>query len=387
MTEKLYYTDSYISNFNAELIGIKTINNKTALILDKTAFFPEGGGQSADSGFIGNAFIYDVFEKDGTVYHLTESEEELPPVGSDVPCRIDFEKRFARMQAHSGEHIVSGIAHSLYGAENVGFHMDDTLMTVDFSLPLTKEQLRIIEEKSNQCIYKNYRINTFIISAEKATEYNYRSKIEFTGDVRLVEISNTDLCACCAPHVKSTGEIGIIKILSSVSHRGGVRVTLVCGQTAFDDYCRKHNSTMSISAQLCAKHEETAEAVAQLIDANTNMKYNFSVRQKNLLEIIARSITPGNMIFEFYDNLTMDDIREICNFAKEKSEKLCIILSGNDESGYTYCISSDLPELASVVKQFNTACNGSGGGRGNMLQGKTKASKELIYNFFTELKV
>lgn len=386
MTEKLYYADSYIDNFSAELVGIEAINNKTALILNKTAFFPEGGGQSADTGFIGNAFIYDVFEKDGIIYHLTESDD-LPSVGSDVPCRIDFQKRFARMQAHSGEHIVSGIAHSLYAAVNVGFHMDDTLMTVDFSIPLTKEQLCIIEEKANECIYKNEKIKTFIASPEKAAEYNYRSKLEFTDDVRLVEIENTDLCACCAPHVNSTGEIGLIKILSSVSHRGGVRITLICGKTAFEDYCRKYNATISISAQLCAKHDETAEAVARLIEANTSMKYNFSVRQKNLLEIVARAITPGKIICEFYDNLTMDDIREICNFAKEKAEKMCIILSGNDENGYAYCISSDIPELASVVKQFNTACNGSGGGRGNMLQGKSKASAELIYNFFTELKV
>ncbi len=386
MTEKLYYYDSYISEFHASVVGIETINNKTALILDKTAFFPEGGGQSADTGYIGDAFIYDVCEMDGIIYHLTKAPE-LPSVGADAYCRIDAEKRFAKMQAHSGEHIVSGIAHSLFGADNVGFHMDDTLMTVDFNILLTKEQLNIIEEKANECVYRNEIINTFIISAEKASEYDYRSKLEFTDDVRLVEIENTDLCACCAPHVKSTGEIGIIKILTSVSHRGGVRITLICGITAFQDYVRKHNSTMSISALLCAKHDKTAEAVAKLVELNTNIKYDFSVRQKNLLEIIATAINPGDIICEFYDKLTMDDIREICNIAKEKCGKLCIILTGNDENGYAYCIYSESNDLMSIVKMFNNSCNGSGGGRGNMIQGKVTAAKELIINFFTELKV
>lgn len=386
MTEKLYYTDSYIAEFTATVLRIERINNTSAIILDKSAFFPEGGGQASDSGYIGDAFIYDVYEKEGIIYHLTESEK-IPELSSVVTCKIDFDKRFSRMQSHSGEHIVSGIAHSLFGATNVGFHMDDTLMTVDFDLPLTKEQLCVIEEKANECVYKNYKINTFILPADKAAEHDYRSKLEFTGDVRLVEIESTDLCACCAPHVNRTGEIGIIKILSSVSHRGGVRLTLICGKTAYNDYSDKHNATMSISAQLCAKHNETSEAVAKLIEANSSAKYEFSVYRKNLLKIIADAITPAETICCFYDNLTMDDIREICNFAKEKSKTLCAILSGNDDKGYSYCIFSESPELPSIVKQLNTVCFGSGGGRGNMLQGRVKANKVSITEFFTELKV
>ena len=329
MTEKIYYDDSSLSEFYATVLGVEnTDNNTAAIILNATAFFPEGGGQSADTGYIGNAFVFDVAEKDGIIYHFTK-DKDLPEVGAIIPCRIDAGKRFSRMQAHSGEHIVSGIAHSMYGAENVGFHMDDTVMTVDFNIPLSDEQLRVIEMKANDCIYQNVNINTFILSAEKAAEYAYRSKLEFTGDVRLVEIENTDLCACCAPHVMTTGEIGIIKILSAVSHRGGVRITLLAGKTAFEDYIKKHNATMSISSLLCSKHHETAQAVERLVETNSSIKYDFSVRQKNLLEIIA----------------------------------------------------------ADIVKLFNGACQGSGGGRGNMIQGKVKAGKEQILNFFTELKV
>lgn len=386
MTEKLYYNDSYISDFYANIVAVENIDNCRALILDKTAFFPEGGGQSADTGYIGEAFIYDVQEKDGIIYHLTKSTD-LPSVNTAAHCVLDAEKRFSKMQSHSGEHIVSGIAHSCFDAENVGFHMDGTLMTVDFDKPLSKEQLNIIEEKANACIYRNEKINTFILTAEEAAKYSYRSKLDFTGEVRLVEIENTDLCACCAPHVKSTGEIGIIKILSSASHRGGVRITLICGKTAFNDYSEKHNSTMNISAQLCSKHDKTAEAVAKLIETNSSLKYEFSARQKILLEIIASAIKPDNIICEFYNKLTMEDIREICNSAKYKCGIICIILSGNDENGYTYCIYSESEKLMSVMEAFKNTFGASGGGRGNMLQGKVKAEKSQIMNFFTELKV
>ena len=197
MTEKLYYSESFITEFCATIVGIESVNNKTAIILDKTAFFPEGGGQPADTGYIENIFIHDVIERNGKIYHFTDKDVTLSQ-GSPVFCKINADKRFMRMQAHSGEHIVSGIAHKLFGAENVGFHMDDTLMTVDFNIPFTKEQLQIIEEKANECIYKNERINTFIVTAEQAQNYEYRSKLEFTDEIRLVEIENTDLCACCA---------------------------------------------------------------------------------------------------------------------------------------------------------------------------------------------
>ena len=158
MTEQIYYDDSYLSEFYATVLGVEnTDNNTAAIILNATAFFPEGGGQSADTGYIGNAFVFDVAEKDGIIYHFTK-DKDLPEVGAIIPCRIDAGKRFLRMQAHSGEHIVSGIAHSMYGAENVGFHMDDTVMTVDFNIPLSDEQLRVIEMKANDCIYQNVNI-------------------------------------------------------------------------------------------------------------------------------------------------------------------------------------------------------------------------------------
>ncbi len=386
MTEKLYYSDSKLFEFSARIIATEAYGKSYAVILDKTAFFPEGGGQQSDTGYIENYPVVDVQEVNGSILHILKCDC-LPSLGEEVFCRIDAEKRFYRMQSHSGEHIVSGIAHSLYGAENVGFHMDDTLMTVDFDIPLTKEQLIVIEEKANECVYRNLPVKAFIVSTEEAAQFSYRSKLEFTDDVRLVEIENIDLCACCAPHVSYTGEIGIIKILTCVSHRGGVRITLICGKTALDDYIMKHNSTMDIASQLCSKHNETASAVKKLTESNSSQKYGFSVKQKILLEIIADRIRDDSIIVEFFNNLSMDDLRELCNFTKNKCSLMCIMLSGDDNNGYSYCAFSESQHLSSIIKCFNEECNGSGGGRGNMLQGKAKAERALIEKFFAELEI
>ena len=385
MTEKLYYTDSYLFEFEAQVLKISKQEKFTIIELDKTAFFPEGGGQQADTGYIGNCSIYDTLIFDDIIYHYTK---DTPDFGENtsVFCRIDGKKRFSRMQAHSGEHIVSGIANSLYGANNVGFHMDDTLMTVDFDIPLSDEQIATIEKQANECVYKNLKITSEIKSPEEAEKTSYRSKLEFTGDVRLVEIDTVDICACCAPHVNLTGEIGLIKILTSVSHRGGVRLTVLCGSSAFDDYVKKHNSTLSIAASLCAKHYETDSAVRRLIDANAEQKYKTSENIKQLLKIIADTVEPDTAIVRFFELPDAAYLRELTNEIRGKSEIFTMLFSGNDEKGYSYCIYSEKLDLTSFIKDFNKTLDGNGGGRGVMLQGRTKATKEQINNYITNLR-
>lgn len=386
MTEKLYYTDGFIFDFEAKVVKIVNTDSYCAVILDKTAFFPLGGGQMPDTGYIGDNYVYDVQEVDGEIYHYIKIFSDLH---SDevVFCRVDKSKRFARMQAHSGEHIVSGIVHSMFNADNVGFHMDDTLMTVDFNKYLSKEELAEVEMKANECVYADVPIKTYIVSASEGDDIDYRSKLEFNGDVRLVEIEGTDVCACCAPHVRSTGQVGLIKILSSVSHRGGVRITLVCGITAYEDYFMKHNATVNISTALCAKHNETDSAVYRLIEANKELEYSLLQNKRKYLKMIADDIEAMDVLFRIYSELNMDELRELCNLTKSKCKMLSAFFSGNDESGYSYCIYSEMLDLSLLVKDFNKALNGSGGGRGELVQGKIKCSAQVIYNFLKTLRV
>ena len=386
MTEKLYNKDAYVSEFTAEILEIVSIDNRKAIVLDKTAFFPEGGGQASDEGFVENTFISHVLEIDGVVYHFGDVNERY--VGEKVNCRIDFDLRFKRMQSHSGEHIVSGLVFSEYGFDNVGFHMDNCLMTVDFSGVLTKEMLKRIEEKANDCIYKNVKINAEIVEPDKLKTLQYRSKLDLTENVRIVTIDGYDMCACCAPHVKSSGEIGIVKILSSISHRGGTRITMICGKTAYDDYSEKFSQVLSVSNLLAAKQNEVSDAVNALALQNKELKCEIlALKAKyNRLIIEQAPEADGNSVV-FCDDLDMDSLRDIAIGCSGKCKGVSLALSGCDDKGYAYALISNNKDVSSFSKELNTALSGRGGGRGNIIQGRFSADRKTIEQFFRNFSV
>lgn len=384
MTEKLYYQNSHLYEFNATVIKTVEKNGKTCVVLDKTAFFPGGGGQPCDEGTIGDVKVESVFEENGEIYHILASSPFS--VGDELTCKLDAQLRFARMQAHSGEHIVSGIAHKLYGVENVGFHMDNLVMTVDFDKLLTKEELSQVERQANMCVYSNVPIHSQVFSVDEAQKISYRSKLDFTDDVRIVEIEGVDRCACCAVHVDFTGEIGLIKILSSASHRGGVRLTLICGIEAYFDYADKYRQTLNIASMLCAKHGETDIAVKRLLDTEKELNGKIVVEKSRFLDFVANSVTESEVVCEFFDSLEMSELRELTLKLKDKCKIAVILLSGN-ENGYSYCIYSEKPYLSQIVKEFNAAFSGSGGGRPPLAQGKCKGSKDTVVEFAEKLRL
>lgn len=386
MTEKLYYKNSHLYEFNAVVTDIVAEKDNSLIVLDKTAFFPEGGGQPCDVGTINGTDVLYVYEKDDCIFHQIKGKADFN-VGDSVNCKLNKELRFARMQAHSGEHIVSGIAHSLFGVDNVGFHMDDLIMSVDFNKPLSKEDIELIENEANNCVYRNLKVNARIYEKNELDNLSFRSKLDFPGPARIVEIVGVDMCACCAPHVDLTGEIGIIKILGSVSHRGGVRITMICGIAALKDYQSKHKQTLNIAAALCAKHNETDIAVDRIIDNNRELKYKINNEKMRYLKYIAAGISSKPVICELFDDLSMDELRELANLLKESSDYAVILLSGSDDIGYSYCILSEKLDLTSFVKDFNKSLNGTGGGKGSIVQGKVKTDKYSVKKYIDELKV
>ena len=377
-TLRLYYQDAYINEFAATVLSCASVKNGYAVILDKTAFFPEGGGQKGDVGLINGLFVSDVQEVDGEIYHYT-SEPLIE--GSSVSCSIDWDKRFLRMQNHSGEHIVSGIVHSLFGYDNVGFHMEEGSVTVDFNGELTREQLDLVENKANEAVYANYKINSFFPSVEELGSYDYRSKLELTENVRLVEIENIDLCACCAPHVGHTGEIGIIKILDFMRHRGGVRLIMKSGADALVDYREKYRNVYEISGLLSAKQESVAEYVKRLMDETDSLKRQFYQFRLSVAQRDKESLKYTNDIsYLITDGYDADMMREVANHGAEKA-KLSIVFSGNDENGYSYIACGLKCDMKIVAKNINAALNGRGGGRDTMIQGKVSAVKDDILKF------
>ncbi len=379
-TEKLYYNNSYITDFRATVISCEKSGDLYKIVLDKTAFFPESGGQKADCGYIGDSFVSYAFEEDNVVYHIANKSVD---VSSSYDCRINWKLRFNRMQQHSGEHVVSGIVHSLFGYDNVGFHMEDDYVTVDFSGELTRKKLDLVEDKANEAIYKNYAINCFFPDEDKLNEYDYRSKLELTENVRLVEIENTDLCACCAPHLNSTGEIGIIKILDFMRHRGGVRIIIKSGFDALSDYRQKYKSVYEISGLLSAKQEEISSSVERIINELDSVKREFYAFRQSVACNSRDNLTFVNDVaFLITDGFDADMMREVCNFGADKS-KLCIVYSGDDENGYSYIACSRSGDMKAFAQSHNKALNGRGGGRDTMIQGKITAKKEKIIEYIT----
>lgn len=382
ITEKLFYKDSYIKEFEAKVVSCQVIDGKNAVVLDKTAFFPEGGGQRADTGFIGDVPVLDVQETSGEIFHYVN---EPLDAGKLYNCKIDWKTRFIRMQEHTGEHIVSGIVHSTFGYDNVGFHMEDDYVTVDFSGELTREQLDEVEDRANYAVYANYPVKCYFPDEGALKDLDYRSKLDLIEGVRLVDIENTDLCACCAPHVNRTGEVGVIKILDFMRHRGGVRIFMKSGFDALKDYREKYKSVYDVSGLLSAKQGEIASAVGRVLADKDNLHREFFAFKQAVADN-----TKSNVVFTdkcaycIVNGFDADMMRQLANFGADKSE-LALIFSGDDNNGYSYIACSLTLDMKAVAQNINNALDGRGGGRDTMIQGKVAATKEQIECFINNL--
>lgn len=377
MTEKLYDKDSFIKEFTATVLECEQYHDKWSVLLDKTAFFPEGGGQPSDIGFLDDARVYDVQINEGVIYHYT-TKRFLK--GQTVTGRIDFERRFDFMQQHSAEHIVSGIAHSLYGCENVGFHLSEDIVTLDFDKFLTEDKLLQIEELANRRVYENAVFNCYYPEAETLKTLNYRSKKELEGAVRIVEIENTDVCACCAPHVKNAGQIGIIKLLDSEKLRGGIRIELKAGNRALADYNEKYSNIRKISSALAVAQKDTAVGVGRLLKTIGEQKAEITELKLEKIKNFAVSFKPKSRITAiFEDNLTVRDLQVFADSLHKTHGGIRGVFS-KTENGFAFAICGD--GLDEFFESFKSAFAVKGGGRNGMVQGTVVAEKQEIEEFF-----
>ena len=379
-TIKLYDADSHLYDFDASVISCEKTDKGFAIVLDKTAFFPEGGGQPADEGTLNGIAVTDVQIKDGVITHTTA--EEIP-AGSAIKGAVDSEIRFRRMQNHSGEHIVSGLIHKLFGYNNVGFHMGSEDVTLDLDGVLTREDLDKIEMLANRAVYENVNVRAEYPSPEILKDLDYRSKLDLTENVRIVTIEGYDVCACCAPHVNKTGEIGIIKLLDFLKYKGGVRIHMLCGFDALEDYNRRYKNVAAISAKLSAKQAEVYEAVERLSAELSAEKQAAGELKRQLvaMKIAALEPTDGNMVLVEKD-MDMLNLRNLVNEAVQLCGGICAAFSGSDENGYNYIIASKNVPLRAEAKAINAALNGRGGGKDEMIQGSAKASEAEIRAYF-----
>lgn len=363
-TEKLYYKDSYINAFEATVTKV----GDGFVALDATAFFPTAGGQMCDDGYLDECYVSSVKEKDGEILHYTDGSFT---VGQKVTGRINFDERIRKMRNHSAEHIVSGIVNKLYGYENVGFHLSD-VVTIDFSGELSSEQITCVEKMANEKVMENVPVEILWPNDEEVVNIEFRAKLELSemSKVRLVKIGDTDLCACCAPHVRNTGEIGVIKILSAERHRGGMRLTMVAGIDAFNVFSQYQNSVTAISGILSVPREDVENGTRALMSEKDRVR----LEKANLeMELVKSLPTDKNCVFV---DLGPDAQREYCNILKEIHTVAAVFC------GEKYVIGSKSVNLREKSKEINAAIDGRGGGRPEMISGTAKADRDIINNYF-----
>ncbi len=378
MTEKLYYQDSHMQEFDAVVVSCEWNEKKKCYeaVLDRTAFFPEGGGQYADPGMLDGQTVEDVRERDGEVLHLVR--QPIEP-GRQVHGSFGFAERFSRMQQHSGEHIVSGLVHRHYGYDNVGFHLGQELVTMDFNGALTQEQIRQVELEANRAVAQNLEIQVAYPTKEELESLDYRSKKELSGQVRIVTVPGYDVCACCAPHVKRTGEIGGIRLIDAVKYKGGTRVTMVCGFRALEDSRRNEDSVREISRLLSAKPDQVAEAVTHLQEEAQQWREKVLRLQTRYMDQKLSEIREGaeNCIL-FEEELDKHVARKFVDQAMDACSGICALFLGNDQQGYQFTMGSRHADLKQVLQVLYQEFEGKGGGRGEMVQGTVTGNKEAI---------
>ena len=369
MTIKLYDIYPYEISFQAHVVSCIKCDQGYDVVLDQTLFFPEEGGQNCDKGKINDVDVLDVQIKDDTIHHYLSMSIE-----GQVEGMIDFDYRYSNMQNHSGEHILSGLVYSLYGFHNVGFHLGDNEITTDYDGFLTKEQLNVIENKVNQVIKDNKLIKCYY--PDNIKQLDYRSKKEIDGDIRIVEIDGVDMCACCAPHVHSTSEIGLFKIVKAIKHKKGIRIYFLCGQKAIKDYQVKHEEVMTVSNLLSSPPYSISQNVQRVIEENNQLKQTISILKKQMIDYLCQTINQEKYHIEFVKDMERTLQQYYVNQLLNKSTHMAAVFVGFDNH-YRFMIAS-LDDARTYIDLFKEKYSVKGGGKKDMVQGTIEASKEEI---------
>ena len=380
--EKLFESDPFLTRFSAAVESCEQGKKGFDIILDQTAFYPEGGGQPYDTGVLGGVRVLEVHERNGRVVHTCDAPLE---VGSTVEGEIDWERRFDLMQHHSGEHIVSGIAHSKWGCENVGFHMGADVITIDLNVLLDEAQVQELEDAANRYIWENHPILIRFPDPQQLAELEYRSKKELTGRVRIVSFPGADTCACCGTHVASSGQVGFVKLLSCQKFRDGVRIELVCGGRALKYVSRILEQNRQVSNLLSAKPFETAAAVQRLQEEVAAAKSRILTMEDKQFAAMAEQYRGEGDLLLFEEGLSPDGLRRLCDRLMQVRDGLCACFSGDEELGYKYAVGQKGGDLRAVTKAMNQALNGRGGGKPEFVQGSVRSGQEAIRAYFANL--
>ena len=379
-TEKLYYANPFLTEFTAVIQSCEAGKNGFLVTLDRTAFYPEGGGQPADHGTLGDALVLDVHEKQGVVFHTLDKKVEI---GETVTGRIDWARRFDHMQQHSGEHIISGILCADYHCDNVGFHMGADTVTIDYNTDISWEQAMDAERKANEIIWADRPVEIAYPSREELKSIDYRSKKELTGQVRIVTFPGADCCACCGTHVLRAGQVGLVKVLSVQKFREGVRMEILCGQRALRFLSTVHDQNRTVAQALSVKPDQTAAAVERTLSELHGVKLRMAELEEAANLAAAKEYAGQGDVLLFRSPMSSDAVRRLADAVAKECGGLAAVFAGEDGGKYSYAlVRADGGDIAPLVKSLNAALHGRGGGRNGFAQGSVEAARQEIKAFW-----
>ena len=378
-TEKLYYQDPYQTTFTARVLTCEPSKGGCLVTLDRTAFYPEGGGQPADHGVLGGVTVTDVHEKDGVIFHTCSGPVEI---GAAVEGSIDWTRRFDHMQQHSGEHIRSGLLCSLYDCSNVGFHLGADTVTIDYDRELTWEQVLEAERQANEAIWRDTPAEITFPAPDALAQLDYRSKKELTGQVRIVSFPGADCCACCGTHVRRAGEVGLIKVLSCQKFREGVRLEILCGQRAYRYLSRIYEQDHAVARLLSVKPQDAFAAVERQNAELTAAKLRMTELEDRLFALRAQSLAGCGDVLLLEPPMRPDGARKLADTAARAAGGLAAVFAGERDSYVYALVYAGGADISPLVKRLNSALSGRGGGRNGFAQGSVQADRSAILDFF-----
>ena len=372
MTVRLYDGDSSLLTFTATVTSCEPRKDGGFdVTLDRTAFFPEGGGQPADHGVLGSARVLDAHEAGGEVHHYTDAPLS---VGDAVEGRVDGARRLEMMQQHSGEHIFSGLVHKLFGYDNVGFHIGSEAVTMDFNGPLSEEDARRVEWLANEAVWANLPVHVSVPTKDELEAMTYRSKKAIDGDVRIVRIDGVDACACCGTHVKQTGSIGQIKLLGVQKYKSGVRVSILCGGRALAQENAVQEQIRRASTALSAQQQGVADAVERLLVERDQLRAANDALGMRLFAMLAEWEQDEAARVVACDAIPASQARKAAGKLCEGAQLALVLIPRED--GWSFALASLVRDVRPVVRALCEAFGGKGGGPKDMAQGVLTSGTE-----------
>ena len=378
-TEKLYYSDPFLQTFTARVLSCEEAKDGWRVELDRTAFYPEGGGQPADHGLLGGVLVTDVHEKNGVVFHTCSAPVEI---GAEVTGTLDWPRRFDHMQQHSGEHILSGILCEQFHCDNVGFHLGAETVTIDYNAAISWEQALEAEGLANQAVWADRPVEITYPAPEALAALSYRSKRELTGQVRIVTFPRADCCACCGTHVLRAGQVGLVKVLSCQKFREGVRLEILCGKRALDYLSAVYDQARSIAQGLSVKPRDAAAAVERLEAELAAAKAAQAHLEETAFHAIAKEHAGRGDVLLFQPPMRPDSVRRLADAAAQKCGGLSAVFAGEDGQFAYALVRADGADISALVKSLNQTLRGRGGGRNGFAQGSVQAGRGEIQSFF-----